>query len=382
MKELDAFEAAYGRAPEGCWAAPGRVNLIGEYTDLNDGFVLPFAIPLVTRAWAAPREGRLVRIFSLQGHDREPVALDLDGSARPSGWHAYPLAVGLAFEAEGYRLGGADIMIDSEVPVGAGLSSSAALECSVAMALCAFAGVDLAPMQIARYCRRAENEFVGMPCGIMDQAASMCCQAGNALFLDTRDYSARQVPFDVQAAGMALVVVDTGVKHALAESAYAERKKSCAEAARLLGVRALRDVPAAEARRAVERLAQAGGDEVARRARHVFSEQARVLQVAQSLDAGRLSEIGSVLVEGHRSLRDDFEVSCPELDTVVEAAMAAGAYGARLTGAGFGGSAIVLVRQKDISEVEKAVASAFARHGWAAPRAFTVVPSAGGRRES
>jgi galactokinase len=382
MSTSNQFFENFGRPAESCWAAPGRVNLIGEYTDLNDGFVLPMAIPQVTRVAAALRGDRHLRVRSLQGGESSGFEADLDSDEGQEGWGAYPLAVARALEASGVRLVGADMLIDSEVPMGAGLSSSAALECSVALALCALSRTELLPMETARIAQRAENEYVGVPCGIMDQAASMCCTAGHVLFLDTRSLATSQVPLDLKTAGLALLVVDSRVKHGLGDSAYAERRKSCQDAARLLGVPALRDVPGSQASAALGRLAELGDDVIVRRARHVLSEQARVLEVVHHLEAGEPEAIGPVLLAGHRSLRDDFEVSCPELDTIVAAATEAGALGARLTGAGFGGSAIVLVREGAVDAVEAAVMAAFAGCGFAPPACFRVEASPGARRET
>jgi galactokinase len=376
------FAETYGRPPEGCWAAPGRVNIIGEYTDLTGGFVLPIAIPQVTRVSAAKRADRRLSVRSLQERSGAgPVDLDLGGTHQPKGWAAYPVAVARALEASGHRIGGADLLIDSNVPIGAGLSSSAALECGVAMALCALFEVELAPMTLALIAQRAENEFVGVPCGVMDQVASMCCKTGHALLLDTRSLHTRQVPFDLSAAGFALVVIDTGVKHEVGKSAYGDRRASCEAAAQLLGVAALRDVPTEEVANALGRLTELGDEVLVRRARHVLTEQARVLGVVGHLEAGDLEAIGPLLVDGHRSLRDDFDVSCAELDTVVDVSTASGALGARLTGAGFGGSAIVLVRQEAVTAVETAVLAAFDERGFARPACFSVVPSQGARRE-
>jgi galactokinase len=378
MNAANHFAETYGRPPEGCWAAPGRVNVIGEYTDLNDGFVLPIAIPKVTVVAAARRSDRRLVVRSVQAGDAAGlVDLDLGSTGSPKGWAAYPLAVAQALLAAGHAIHGADLLIESEVPIGAGLSSSAALECSVAVALCALFGIELSPMEIALIAQRAENDFVGVPCGIMDQAASMCCRPGYALFLDTRTLVPQQVPFDLPVAGLALIVIDTQVKHDLIGSAYAERRSSCLEAARLLGVPALRDVPSDEAEGALERLAELGDEVLVRRARHVLSEQARVLEVVRRLEAGQPETIGELLSASHRSLRDDFEVSSPELDTVVDVANAAGALGARLTGAGFGGSAIALVAEGDVVAVETLVNEGLAERGFGAATCFTVVASAG-----
>jgi galactokinase len=376
------FVATFGRPAQGAWVAPGRVNLIGEYTDLNEGFVLPFATPMVTRALAARRADRVLAVRSLQG--KQPAArhdLDLDGDGAPGGWLAYPLAVARSLEASGYDAPGADLLLDSDVAVGAGLSSSAALECAVAMALCGLAGVDLPPMTVALVAQRAENEFVGVPCGIMDQAASMCSGTGHALLLDTRDLTTRQVPFDPEASGFSLVVVDTRVKHGLTDSAYGERRRSCESAAKALGVTALRDVPLEETEDALERLALVGDPVLVKRARHVLTEEARVLQAVEHLEKGDLNAVGPILFAGHRSLRDDLEVSSVELDAVVEVARSAGAVGARLTGAGFGGSAIALIASGAVDGFRQSVTEEFKRQGFARPAYFVTTPSAGARRE-
>lgn len=381
----DRFVELAGRQPAGIWGAPGRVNLIGEYTDLNEGHVLPLAIPQRTRAVAAARADRRLSVRSLQqsGGAEAEVEADLDDRDRALvGWAAYPFAVAHVLEDAGLPIGGADLLLDSDVPVGAGLSSSAALECAVGLALCELAGVELAAMELARLAQRAENDYVGVPCGIMDQAASMCCTTGNALLLDTRRLELRQVPFPLGRAGLSLLVVDTRVRHSLASSAYADRRRACEQAAELLGVKALRDVPFEDCDEALERLEAAAGEQLMRRARHVLSEQRRVLEVVARLEEGDLAAVGALLVEGHRSLRDDFEVSSPELDTVVDAAVAAGALGARMTGAGFGGSAIVLAETAAIDGVRAAVLDAFSQRGYRPPASFTVAASAGACREA
>jgi galactokinase len=378
-----AFESTYGRPPEVVWSAPGRVNLIGEYTDLNESFVLPIAIPRTTRALVAGRPDRTLVMRSThqdQANGSAPVTVPLGGPVLPGGWAAYPAAVAMALEASGRPVLGADLLIDSDVPVGAGLSSSAALECSVAAALCSLAGLDIAPMDLALVARRAENDFVGVPCGIMDQAASMCCQEAHALLLDTRSLDVQQVPFDLSAAGLGLLVVDTRVKHELGASAYSRRWEACQLAARTLGVRALRDVPAEQAESALSSLAGVWGGEVLKRARHVLTEQARVLRIVEVLRAGGPAAMGPELFAGHASLRDDFEVSCAELDAVVGTAGAAGALGARMTGAGFGGSAIVLAEQDRLGDIESAVRASFDDLGFAPPHCFPVTASAGAHR--
>ncbi|MFJ2936634.1 galactokinase [Streptomyces sp. NPDC087219] len=372
------FEALYGAAPDGVWAAPGRVNLIGEYTDFNDGFVLPLALPHTTVAAVARRDDGVLRLHSADA-DGGIVQLAVD-SLEPlsgGGWAAYPAGVVWALREAGHPVTGADVHLTSTVPTGAGLSSSAALEVVTALALNDLFGLGISRPELARLAQRAENAFVGVPCGVMDQMASACAEDGHALYLDTRDLSYRQVPFDLAREGLRLLVVDTRVKHALGDGAYAERRAGCEAGARALGARALRDVSTVQL---PEALALLGDGTTRRYVRHVVTDNARVERTIALLDAGDTRAVGPVLTEGHASLRDDLRVSCPELDLVVEAANAAGALGARMTGGGFGGSAVVLVDADRADAVAAAVEKAFAEAGHAAPGIFPAVPSAGARR--
>ncbi len=378
----EGFRHAFGRPPEGIWSAPGRVNLIGEFTDYNDGFVLPLALPFATQACVARRDDDLVRVASAQRLEggRFSVVDAALGQLRPattSGWASYVLGVVWALREAGENIGGVEIYIDSDVPIGAGLSSSAALECSVALALHDLYGLRLSLQELVRVAQRAENEYVGVPTGIMDQTASLRCRAGHALFLDTRTLEVRQVPLDLEPAGLTLLVVNTGVKHALGDSAYASRRRDCQRAAKELGVAALRDI---EPEKMDAFLARIADVVVRRRARHVISEQGRVLKVVGLLESGRLAEVGPVLTAGHRSLRDDFEVSCAELDTIVEVAVASGACGARMTGGGFGGSAVVLLELAAVQAVTMAVADAFGARGYGAPEITEIVACDGASR--
>ncbi|MEU6402957.1 galactokinase [Streptomyces sp. NPDC046985] len=375
----EVFTQLYGSEPEGVWAAPGRVNLIGEHTDYNDGFVMPFALPHVTVAAVSRREDGVLRLHS-QDVPGGPVELRVEDLAPGSDrtWTAYPAGVVWALREAGHALAGADVHLASTVPSGAGLSSSAALEVVVALALNDLFELGLPGWQLARLCQRAENVYVGAPTGIMDQTASACCESGHALFLDTRDLSQRQIPFDLADRGMRLLVVDTQVKHAHSDGEYGKRRAGCERGAALLGVDALRDVPYAELDAALERL---GDDEEARRlVRHVVTEDERVERVVSLLESGDPRAIGPVLTEGHASLRDDFRISCPELDLIVETALAAGALGARMTGGGFGGSAIVLAEEADVPALTKAIEAAFAAADLTPPRVFEAVPSPGARR--
>lgn len=390
----DRFRELYGHAPEGVWAAPGRVNLIGEYTDVNDGFVVPLALPHTVVAAVARRTDGVVRVHSADTATgvAELTAAELfppapapagpgavPGSGAGHGWAAYPAGVVWALRAAGHPVTGADIHLASTVPTGAGLSSSAALEVVTALALSELHGLGLSREELARLARRAENDFVGVPCGIMDQMASACCTEGHALFLDTRDMSRRQIPFGLAAQGLRLMVVDTRVRHALGDGAYARRRAACEAGARALGVRTLREVDHTHLPAALSRL----GDETVRRAvRHVVTENHRVTRAIALLEAGDIRGVGPVLSEGHASLRDDLRVSSPELDLVVSAACAAGALGARMTGGGFGGSAVVLVGSADEDAVTASVLDAFAAEGRTAPRVFRATPSAGAKRLS
>ncbi|OXS35186.1 galactokinase [Streptomyces sp. XY006] len=373
------FSELYGAEPDGVWAAPGRVNLIGEHTDYNDGFVMPFALPHQAVAAVSRRADGVLRLHSadVEGGVSE---LRLDDLAPESdkGWTAYPAGVVWALREAGHAVTGADVHLASTVPSGAGLSSSAALEIVVALALNDLFSLGLRGWQLARLCQRAENVYVGAPVGIMDQTASACCEAGHALFLDTRDLSQKQIPFDLAAEGMRLLVVDTQVKHAHSEGEYGKRRAGCEKGAALLGVDALRDIPYAGLDEALARLGDE--EEVRRLVRHVVTEDERVERVVSLLESGQTRAIGPVLVEGHASLRDDFRISCPELDLVVDTALTAGALGARMTGGGFGGSAIVLAEEADVDAITKAITEAFATANFPTPRVFEATPSPGAHR--
>ncbi|MCX4233850.1 galactokinase [Streptomyces ortus] len=372
------FEELYGVAPEGIWAAPGRVNLIGEYTDFNEGFVMPLALPHTAVAAVSRRDDGVLRLHSAD-IEGPVVELHVDALAplTNTSWAAYPAGVVWVLREAGHAITGADIHLASTVPTGAGLSSSAALEVVTALALNDLYELDLTGPELARIAQRAENDFVGVPCGVMDQTASACCTEGHALHLDCRDLSIRQVPFDLPAHGLQLLVVDSRVKHALGDGAYAERREGCEEGARQLGVPFLRDLAYEDLDAALTRLPD---ERVRRYVRHVVSDDHRVEEVIALLDAGDIRGIGPVLTAGHASLRDDLRISCPELDLAVDTSVRAGALGARMTGGGFGGSAVVLVETADADTVTKAVKETFATAGYTEPRVFPAVPSAGARR--
>ncbi|MEU7323265.1 galactokinase [Streptomyces griseoviridis] len=375
------FVDLYGAEPEGVWSAPGRVNLIGEHTDYNDGFVMPFALPHVATAAVSRRDDGVLRLHSadVEGGAAE-LRLDALAPQTDRNWTAYPAGVVWALREAGHAVTGADIHLASTVPTGAGLSSSAALEVVIALALDDLFELGLKRWQLARLCQRAENVYVGAPTGIMDQTASACCERGHALFLDTRDLSQKQIPLDLAAEGMRLLVVDTQVKHAHSDGEYGKRRAGCEKGAALLGVDALRDIPYDGLDAALARLGD--DDEVIRLVRHVVTEDQRVEHAVALLESGETRAIGPVLTAGHASLRDDFRISCPELDLVVDTALAGGALGARMTGGGFGGSAIVLAEASDVETLTKSIESAFATAGFTTPRVFEAVPSAGALRVS
>ncbi|MEV6984716.1 galactokinase [Sphaerisporangium sp. NPDC051017] len=374
MRAAEAFRTAFGRDPEGLWHAPGRVNLIGEHTDYNGGFVLPFAVPWGVTAAVARRDDDTVRLISLQdaagrAHVHEAAAWD-----RAEGWTRYVVGVFWALRQAGHDVRGADLVIDGDVPRGAGLSSSAALEVSVALALNDLFELGLSGLDLALLAQKAENDFVGMPCGIMDQAASALSKEGHALFMDCRSLGTRAVPLDLAADGFQVLIIDTGVHHELADGQYARRRQDCENAAKRLGVESLRDVTDLAAALALLR-----GDKRSR-TQHVVTENHRVEAVIGLLRAGALREIGALLNASHLSLRDQYEVSCAELDVAVEAAVRGGARGARMTGGGFGGSAIALVAADRLDHVQEEVARSYAGRGWAAPRFLPATPAPGARR--
>ncbi|MEW2139795.1 galactokinase [Streptomyces sp. NPDC005409] len=374
----DDFHRIYGGSPDGVWAAPGRVNLIGEHTDYNDGFALPIALPQTTLVAARARVDGRLRLHSAQGDGRItelPVAALAPGAT--TGWARYPAGVVWALAEAGHPVGGADLHFDSTVPTGAGLSSSAALECAVAVAYDELYGLRLPGPALARIAQRAENAFAGVPCGIMDQMASVCCTAEAALHLDARTpQHHRQVPFDLRGQGLGLLVIDTRVAHDLGDGAYAALRAGCERAAALLGLPALRDLPAGELPQALRDLPEA----LAPLVRHVVTENARVEEAVSRLRAGDAAALGPILTAGHASLRDDYRISCPETDLAVSAALGAGALGARMTGGGFGGSVIALLEAGREGEVGASVTAAFDAAGHRPPRLFAVAPAAGARR--
>ena len=396
----DGFAALFGYPPGGMWSAPGRVNLIGEHTDYNEGFVLPFAIDRRTYAALALRDDGLVRVSSSanpSGTGSSSTGSSSTGSSStgaaiaefmlsaiaPSavrGWAAYPLGVAWGLGRVGADLAGLpgfDVHFVSAVPVGAGLSSSAALEASLAVALNEVWRLGFDRARLVEATHLAENDFVGAPTGILDQSAALLSAEGAALFLDCRDASSAPVDLGLDAAGLAVLVIDTKVKHEHVSGGYAARRAACERAARALGVLALRDVTAAQLLGARTRL----DDETFRRARHVVTEDQRVLDTVEALRAGDHATVGGLMSASHRSMRDDFEISTPELDLAAGISVSSGALGARMTGGGFGGSAIALAPARAIQRLRQAIRQAFTQRGYTVPEMFTVRPSQGARRD-
>lgn len=366
----EKFLETFGEEPDLIAAAPGRVNLIGEHIDYSEGFVLPFAIKDRTTAAIRKREDSTVRIASAQRRNKV-VTVDIN-NVKP----------GLKGEWERYALGvlwsmgiktGVDLMIDGHVPLGAGLSSSAALECSVATAVNHLFDMGFSLEDLARLTQKAENQYVGVPCGIMDQSVSLMATTGSALLLDCRDLSTRNIPFDVASSGLELLIIDTQAHHALTDGGYAERRASCESVAAKLGIKSMRELSMTQLDSAKESLTQV--EYV--RARHAVSEMQRVLDCVEALSKSDFVKVGELINQSHASLRDDYTVSCAELDTAVDAALAAGALGSRMVGGGFGGSAIALIEASKTEETIKAVEKAFADKKFKAPRFFTSLPSQG-----
>jgi galactokinase len=372
------FDETFGGKPEGYWWAPGRVNLIGEHTDYNDGYVLPLALPQGIIAAARLSRAPTLRVRSRQESGGAEIPLAAITPQSVDGWFAYIAGVAWAFRQSGHDIPGLDMVIDSDLPTGAGLSSSAALECAVAMAWNDLTPLDLSRHELAAIARRAENDVVGAPTGVMDQIASLYGKNDRLVFLDTRSMAVSHVPFDLSTAGLALLVIDSRTPHALVDSEYAERRKMCALAAKQLGVPALRDIPFENLDNA---LAGLSDELMRRRVRHVVSEDQRVLDTVARLETGHdLRQIGPILAASHVSMRDDFNITVPQIDLAVVAALDAGAFGARMTGGGFGGSVVALVDADQTTGVFHAVQAAYAAAGYLAPVGFTATASTGAHR--
>ncbi len=364
------FIEVFGNRADIIAAAPGRVNLIGEHIDYSDGFVLPFAIKDQTYAAVKVRHDRKVRIASVQRrHKIVEVNLDSVKPGLKGEWERYPLSVVWALGIDK----GLDIMIDGHVPLGAGLSSSAALECSVATALNHLFSLGFSLEELARLTQKGENEYVGVPCGIMDQSVSLMAHAGSALLLDCRDLTTRNIVFDVASSGLELLIIDTQAHHSLTDGGYAQRRASCESAVAKLGITSLRDLTLDQLQSSRQLLSETEFI----RARHAVTEMKRVLDSVQALETKNFLALGKLLNQSHASLRDDYNVSCPELNAAVDSTIAAGALGARMVGGGFGGSAIALIHKAHTQETIAAVEKAFKNQGFKAPRFFTSLPSQG-----
>lgn len=366
----DIFLEVFGRPPEVLSEAPGRVNLIGEHIDYSEGFVLPFAISNRTYAALSRNHTNTVRIAS---HQRKGKIFSIGvNNIKPGSagdWERYVLGVLWTLHISE----GVDILINGNVPAGAGLSSSAALECSVAVALDLLFDLKLTPQELARAAQKAENDYVGVPCGIMDQSVSLMARGGSALLLDCRDLTTQSIPFDVASLGLELLIIDTQAHHALIDGGYAERRASCESVAKKFGIASMRSLTLD----ALEDRRNELSETEYLRARHAVTEINRVMLAVDALEAKDFKSLGVLLNQSHNSLRDDYTVSCPELDTAVDAAISAGALGARMVGGGFGGSAIALIQAQDIESVKNSIKQAFANRSFKSPRFFTSLPSSG-----
>ena len=366
----EKFLETFGEEPDLVAAAPGRVNLIGEHIDYSEGFVLPFAIKDRTLVAARKRDDSIVRVASAQRRNKI-ITVDIN-EVKPGlkgEWERYALGVLWSMGVKS----GVDLLIDGHVPLGAGLSSSAALECSVATAMNHLFDMGFSLEELARLTQKAENQYVGVPCGIMDQSVSLMATNGFALLLDCRDLSTRNIPFDVASHGLELLIIDTQAHHALTDGGYAERRASCESVAAKLGVKSMRELTREQLDSSRDKLSESEYI----RARHAVTEMKRVLDCVEALASEDFTQVGQLLNQSHNSLRDDYTVSCPELDTAVEASLAAGALGARMVGGGFGGSAIALIQASKTSQTISAVEKAFADKKFKAPRFFTSLPSQG-----
>ena len=366
------FNELFSRQPEVLAAAPGRVNLIGEHVDFLDGFVLPFAIKDVTTVAIARNGTNKIRVASAQENFKiEEVAHQDLQPLTGKIWTRYPIGVIWALEIKD----GLDVLIDGQVPLGAGLSSSAALEAAVGTALNHLYKLNISPEKLALLCQKAENKYVGMPCGIMDQSISIMGREGHALLLDCRDLSTEQIPFDIAPHGLELLVIDTQVHHELVDGGYAERRASCEKAVSTLGIKSLRDISVEDF---VSRKSEL--DQITFvRAYHAVTEMRRVLDAVIALKKSDFVTFGKIVTEAHNSLRDNYTVSCPELDLAVEVSLQNGALGARMIGGGFGGAAIALLKSEDVELVKSQINQAFIGADFKAPRFFISTPAQGAR---
>lgn len=368
------YRKLVGSVPEGIWFAPGRVNLIGEHTDYNDGFVLPFALEQRALVAAGHRDDDLIVVHAMDLP--ETVELPLSGlNPGGGGWAAYPAGVLWALREAGHRVGAVNLVLTSDVPLGAGLSSSAAIECAVMAAACDLFGLEIALMERARLAQRAENAYVGAPTGLLDQAASTLCRAGHGLFMDCRTLETAEVPLPLREQGVEILVLDTHTPHSHVDGEYGERRATCEQAAAILGIRALRDVTDLEAA-----LARLPDERMRKRVRHVVTENDRTRAALELAVKGNLAGLASLLNESHASMRDDYEITVPTIDLAVETALAQGALGARMTGGGFGGCIIAWCPAGRAERIGSAIRDAFEKAGFQEPSWFTAVPSEGAGR--
>ena len=372
---LSGFRDRFGYEAQVVWSAPGRANLIGEHTDYNNGFVLPFGIDRRTYVALSKRDDMICRVSS--SFSSEVVELELAaGKPVDLDWALYPL--GVAWVMREYQTTGFDVFIDSDVPIGAGLSSSAAVECSMALALNDIWGAGKSPIELALIGQRAENDVVGAPTGIMDQTASMLARADGAVLIDCKSLETTQISLGLDEQDLVVAVMDTRVSHRHSDGGYRSRRDSCEKGAAVMGVESLRELNVSDLATAKQQM----DDVTFRRVRHIVTENQRVLQTVSALADARMDELGELLLASHASMRDDFEISIPELDLAVETAMEVGAVGSRMTGGGFGGAAIAVIHKAKLGVLEEAVVAAYEAAGYAEPRVFAVTPSQGARREA
>ena len=379
QQAAELFTSTFRTKPKGVWSAPGRANLIGEHTDYNDGWVLPFGINRRTWVALAKNDSNEIRVVS--SLDGSMKSISLGSGQHPTGldWALYPLGVAWMLKEATSNVNhfGVDLAITTNVPIGAGLSSSAAIEMAVAIALNEIWDLNLTRSELAKIGQRAENLVVGAPTGIMDQMASVHAAADSAVLLDCRSLEVRQIPLGFAERGLSIAVMDTRVKHSHGTSGYRERREQCEAASAALGVAALRDAGPGD----LTQLENLVPEVVFRRARHIVTENQRVVLAAEALEAGKLEAFGELMNASHSSMRDDFEISIAELDLAVEVARRNGALGSRMTGGGFGGAAIALIDSTQIPALAKAVKAEFSAAGFANPDVFEVVPSAGAGRD-
>jgi galactokinase len=373
QQAVAGFKEVFGYEPHGVWSAPGRANLIGEHTDYNEGFVFPFGIDKRTYVALSPRTDSLCRVSS----DIDGKTYETDLSAKPEemDWALYPL--GVAWVMREWAKSGFDAFFTSNVPVGSGLSSSAAIECAIGVALNEIWSAGRTKQQIALLGQRAENDVVGAPTGMMDQTASMLAERDSAVFLDCQSLEAKAVPLHLEERDLVVAVIDTRVAHRHSDGGYRVRRESCERGASTMGVSSLRGLTAADLPKAQSLLS----DVDFRRVRHIVTENQRVLESIEALQAGDMNRFGELLLASHDSMAHDFEISIEELDLAVEIAMQTGAVGSRMTGGGFGGAAIAVINKDLLGALEQNCKKAFAEKGYLEPKIFAVVPSEGAKRE-